>query len=69
MTRRAALRRAMLMATATALTSSVKVLEAQGGSLRVPLDQWHHVTFEYKGQSVVVTTAEVFAALQGGSRT
>lgn len=67
MTRRAALRRAMLCMTATALASSTKVLFGQNGSLRVPLDQWHDVTFEYKGQRVVVTTAELFAAIQSGA--
>lgn len=68
MTRRAALRRAMLLATATALASSTKVLFGQNGSLRVPLDQWHDVTFEFKGQRVVVPMAEIFAAVQSGAK-
>jgi len=58
----------MLLATATALASSTKVLFGQNGSLRVPLDQWHDVTFEFKGQRVVVPMAEIFAAVQSGAK-
>lgn len=66
MTRREALRRAMLMATATSLLTSVRVLYGQGGQLRVPLDQWQTVTFEFKGKRVAVSTSDIFEALLGG---
>lgn len=68
MTRRAALRRAMLLITAASIVSETKVMYGQrGGTLRVPLDQWHDVTFEYKGERVVVSSAEIFAAIQSGA--
>ena len=34
-----------------------------GISLRVPLDQWHAVTFQYRGKEVRIPVAEIFAAI------
>ena len=41
-------------------------LRAQAASLRVPLDQWSAVTFQYRGQEVRIPVADIFAALKGG---
>jgi hypothetical protein len=67
LTRRVALRRAILLAATTAL-SGAKVLHGQTGQLTINLDQWSHLVFERKGQRVVVPIEEVFDALQQGSR-
>ena len=40
-------------------------LRAQAASLRVPLDQWSAVTFQYRGQEVRIPVADIFAALKG----
>ncbi len=36
---------------------------ATPGHLRIPLDSWAGITVEYKGQSVSLTTTDIFAAL------
>jgi hypothetical protein len=38
-------------------------LAGSNARLRVPLDQWGHLAFSYKGKTVSYSTAEVFAAL------
>lgn len=34
------------------------------GMVTAPLDQWKWLVFQYKGKQVVLTTADVFAALE-----
>ena len=38
-------------------------LRAEAASLRVPLDQWSAVTFQYRGKEVRIPVSEIFAAL------
>jgi hypothetical protein len=59
------IRYGVLFAMAMAL-GKMDTLKASGGQLTCPLDQWDHVTFTYRGKTVTMTVAEVFAALQGG---
>lgn len=62
MNRRAAVKQLTLWAFAAAL-SGEKVLHAEGGQLRVPLDAWSVIIFERKGKRIVVPIDEVFDAL------
>lgn len=66
-TRRGAIRRAVLMAMGMALFK-MDLLKAQGGELTCDLGQWDHITFKFRGRTVRVPVAEVFAAIAGGDR-
>lgn len=63
MTRRHAIRHAMLTATAMCL-GKMDLLKAEGGLLTVPLDAWQHVVFVRRGQRISISVDEIFAALK-----
>ena len=63
MTRRASIRRAVLIMLGMAL-GKLDALQASGGVLSCNLDQWDHITFTYKKREISVPVSEVFAALQ-----
>lgn len=68
MTRRAAIRQAVLLGMGMAL-GKMDSLKAQGGTLTVDLDQWAQIVFTHRGKRCVVPVAEVFKCLQEGPTT
>jgi hypothetical protein len=57
-------RRTAIIALFGAFLADVRIAHAEGGSLRVALDQWKGITFEHSGRTVTITAAEIFAALK-----
>ena len=55
-------RKAILLGFSVAM-GDFTALRAEAASLRVPLDQWSAVTFQYRGQEVRIPVAEIFAAI------
>jgi hypothetical protein len=62
MNRRTATKQAVLFAIGCAL-GKMDTLKAEGGQLTCDLNQWSHVVFTFKGKTIRVPVAEVFAAL------
>lgn len=60
--RRAAIRRAVLLAVGIAL-GKLDALKAEGGQLTVDLNQWAYVVFKYRGKTVNVPVSEIFSAV------
>lgn len=67
MTRRQAVKRATLLAFGMAL-GKYDVLDAQGGTLTVDLNQWGTIVFTHKQQTIRAPVAEIFASLQESSK-
>lgn len=63
MTRRQSIRQAVLLAIGMAL-GKLDSLQASGGELRVPLDSWQRIVFEYNGKRIAVSVADVFNSLE-----
>lgn len=61
-------RRVALLALLAMPLTDVRVLRAYEpgtGRLRIPLDQWAHLVFTFKGQEYSFTMAELFAIITG----
>jgi hypothetical protein len=63
--RREVIRNAMVFAIAMVMGKFDAVKAAGPAQLRVPLDQWKTVRFEFKGQHINIEAGEIFKALQG----
>lgn len=61
--RREALKKGTLLAIGMAL-GKMDTLKAQGGQLTCDLNQWSHVVFKYKKETVYVPVSEIFEALK-----
>jgi hypothetical protein len=66
MTRRQALRNAMLCAVGMTLGKFDAVIEAKSGLLTVNFSEWRTVVFTLGKRQVVVPVAEIFKALEEG---
>ena len=62
-TRRKAIRNGVLLAFGMML-AKYDVAKAQGRVLTVDLEPWANIVFKHKGQEVVVTPADIFAAMK-----
>lgn len=63
-TRRTAIRRAMLLASGMIL-GQMNLASAQGAQLTVDLGQWSQVVFKFRGKTTTVPVADIFEALKG----
>lgn len=63
MTRRTAVRRAMLLGFGMAL-QKLDALHASEGLLTVDLNQWSHVVFKFGKKTIRVPMSEIFDALE-----
>ena len=71
MTRRELVRLATLIGFSIPMAKfdALKAQEASSvapAELRIPLDQWAGLTFEYRGKKITVTSADIFNAVRKG---
>lgn len=63
LTRRTAIRRAMLLASGV-LMGQLTSAKAEGAQLSIDLGMWAGVTFKYRGKTTTIPVADIFEALK-----